>query len=204
MFKINEWYWITVNVLLKSFQHLIFKVLRASHRPLNNALNCSVTIKICIYQCQGFRHCHHPGPRHQEFLSKTNHYLSIFNKLDFDFFTIIVIVKINGVINAVRIRVTGLGINNWFFLEEKNCLWPTWDLAMSSIRMMTAERMRMKESESLMMMISDVRSQGSRVWLSPVNTLQRITASLWPRLTDSCVIIGAQIIRGSEFLDIAF
>ena len=70
----------------------------------------SVIIKMYFYQCRGFRHCHHPGPRHQEFLSKTNHHLSMY-MWDFDFFTIIVIVQINGVINSVRIRVTGLDIN---------------------------------------------------------------------------------------------
>lgn len=123
-------------------------------------------------------------------------------RLEFGFYTIVVIVQINGVINSVRIRITGLDINK-FLLEEENCLWPTSDLAMSSMRMMTAERRRMKESESLMV-ISDVRSQVSRVWLTPVNTPHRITAALWPRLTDSCVIIGDVRLSGSEFLNIAF
>ena len=39
--------------------------------------------------------------------------------LDFDFFTIIVIVQINGVINPVRIRVTGLDINILFSLKKR-------------------------------------------------------------------------------------
>ena len=42
-------------------------------------------------------------------------------RLEFGFYTIVVIVQINGVINSVRIRITGLDINK-FLLEEENCL----------------------------------------------------------------------------------
>ena len=112
----------------------------------------------------------------------------------FGFFTIIVIIKINSVINAISIRITGLETITFFFSWR-------WELTMTHLRLRDEQHQDDdsgdEEDDGEWEPHGDLRCQmsgGQGRTDSCKHFPSHHSASPWPELTDSCVIIG-EIIR---------